>query len=361
VIAVAFERETSSVPAHIAAPRTGWLRSAIIALLALCAAPTPSFAEKLVVAEGAHIIGYSPVYIAQDQGYFKDAGLEVEIVLSHGSAQAVAAAVGGSADLTLATASDMLNAVAHGRQLRMILGITNQPQLLLTVSPKLLEKANVTPASPVADRARALKGARLGISTPGSMTDEVLRTILKIGGLDPDRDVSIIAMGGDGAPMLAALQHGNIDGFVLSPPAGNEAQAKKYGAILVNLMAGDVDKYRSMLFQIGAAVPSTLEKRKPALTAFLRAIARAQELIAKHPDEAEASARKAFPSIDPDVFNAAFSAAAPSFLPNPSIPVASLEKAIAFSPLAGKASAADVLDEGPARDAMTAVGSTGTK
>jgi NitT/TauT family transport system substrate-binding protein len=330
------KRENCSVAARIAAPRIGAISSVLIGLLALCAAPNPSLAEKLVVAEGAHIIGYAPAYIAQDQGYFKDAGLDVEIVLSHGSSQAVAAVVGASADLTLATAPDVLNAVAHGRKLRMILGITDQPQLLLTVSPKFLQKANLTPASPIADRARALKGARIGISTPGSMTDEVLRTILKIGGLDPDRDVSIIAMGGDGAPMLAALQHGNIDGFVFSPPAGNEAQAKQYGTILVNLMAGDVEKYRGMLFQIGAAVPGTLEKRKPALTAFLRAIARAQELIAKHPDEAEAVARTAFPKIDPDVLKAAFVAAAPSFLPNPSIPVSGLEKAIAFSPLAGK-------------------------
>ncbi|HEX3882613.1 MAG TPA: ABC transporter substrate-binding protein [Stellaceae bacterium] len=335
--------------------------SVIIALLALCAAPNQSFAERLVVAEGAHIIGYAPAYIAQDQGYFKDAGLDVDIVLSHGSAQAVAAVVGGSADLTLATASDVLNAVAHGRQLRMILGITNQPQLLLTVSPKLLEKEHVTPASPVADRARALKGARIAISTPGSMTDEVLRTILKIGGLDPDRDVSIIAMGGDGAPMLAALQHGNIDGFVFSPPAGNEAQAKNYGTILVNLMAGDVDKYRGMLFQIGAVAPAILEKRKPALTAFLRAIARAQDLIAKHPDQGEALARKSFPNIDPEVFKAAFTAALPSFLPNPSIPASGLEKAIAFSPLAGKTSAADLVDEAPAHDAMTPAGGTGPK
>ena len=349
------------MPTQTAAPWIGRVSSAIIALIALCAVPTHSFAEKLVVAEGAHIIGYAPAYIAQDQGYFKDAGLDVDIVLSHGSAQAVAAAVGGSADLTLATAPDVLNAVAHGRQLRMILGITDQPQLLLTVSTKLLEKANVTPASPVADRARALKGARIGISTPGSMTDEVLRTILKIGGLDPDRDVSIIAMGGDGAPMLAALQHGNIDAFVFSPPAGNEAQAKQFGTILVNLMAGDIDKYRGMLFQIGAAAPNILEKRKPALTAFLRGIARAQELIAQHPDQAEASARKAFPNIDPDVFKAAFAAASPSFLSNPSIPVSGLEKAIASSPLAGKTSAADVVDETPARDAMMEAGGAGTK
>ena len=217
------------MPAQICDAWIGRVSSVTIALLAICAAPNHSLAEKLVVAEGAHIIGYAPAYIAQDQGYFKDAGLDVNIVLSHGSAQAVAAVVGGSADVTLATAPDVLNAVAHGRQLRMILGITNQPQLLLTVSPKLLAKANVTPASPVADRARALKGARVGISTPGSMTDEVLRTILKMGGLDPDRDVSIIAMGGDGAPMLAALQHGNIDGFVLHRRPATKRRQKNSG------------------------------------------------------------------------------------------------------------------------------------
>ena len=104
---------------------------------------------------------------------------------------------------------------------------------------------------------------------------------------------------------------------------------------------------RGMLFQVGAAAPGVLEKRKPTLTAFLRAVARAQALIADHPDQGEALAQKAFPNIDSEVFKAAFTAALPSFLPNPSIPVSGLEKAIAFSPLAGKASAADVVDEAP--------------
>jgi ABC-type nitrate/sulfonate/bicarbonate transport system substrate-binding protein len=126
-------------------------------------------------------------------------------------------------------------------------------------------------------------------------------------------------------------------------------------------MAGDVDKYRGMLFQIGAVTPGTLKKRRPALTAFLGAIARSQELIAKHPDEAEALARKAFPTIDPDVFKAAFTAALPSFLPSPSIPVAGLDKALAFSPLAGKESAADLVDEGPAHEAMARARGTGAK
>ena len=102
-----YKRENCSMPAQIAAPRIGRVGSVIAALLALCAAANHSFAERLVVAEGAHIIGYSPAYIAQEQGYFKDAGIDVDIVLSHGSAQGVAAVAGGSADLTLATASDV--------------------------------------------------------------------------------------------------------------------------------------------------------------------------------------------------------------------------------------------------------------
>ena len=150
-------------------------------------------AEKMVIAEGAHVIGYLAVYIAQDEGYFTDEGLDVDIVPTRGSAQAVAAIIGRSADVALATISDVANAVSQGGNLSVIAGITSQPQMMLTVSTDFAKKHNISADSPLDQRLQALKDGTYAVSAPGSMTDDVMRTLLTMAHLSPDHDAQILA------------------------------------------------------------------------------------------------------------------------------------------------------------------------
>jgi NitT/TauT family transport system substrate-binding protein len=301
-------------------------------------------AEKLTVAEGAHVIGYLAVYIAQSEGFFAKEGLDVDIVPTRGSAQAVAAIVGGSADVALATVSDIANAVAHGRDLKLIAAITDQPQMMLTVSTEFAKKHNLSASSSLEQKVKALKGGKFGVSTPGSMTDDVIRTLLKMAGLSPDQDAQILALGGKGGEMLSALSRNSIDGFVLSPPAGNQAEAEGKGIVLVNLMSGEVPKYRDMMFQVVASTPSNIKSKHDQLTTFVKAIAQAQNLIAKDKPKALELGQRAFPNIDPKVLKSAFNIAYDSFSKNPVIPEAGVNKALDFVPKKGSVTANTLTD-----------------
>ena len=309
-------------------------------------------AEKLVIAEGAHVIGYLAVYIAKDEGYFTQEGLDVDIVPTRGSAQAVAAIIGGGADVALATVSDMANAVAEGRNLKVIAGITNQPQMMLTVSTDFAKKHDITAQSPLDQRVKALKGGTFAVSAPGSMTDDVMRTLLTMGGYSPDRDAQIMALGGAGSEMLGALARNSIDGFVLSPPAGNQAEADGKGIILVNLMSGEIPKYRDMMFQAITSTPAIIAARKDALIKFTRAIARAQKLMATDKENALALGAKAFPNIDPVVFKSAFNIAYPSFSTDPVVPLPSVQKALDFTSSKEKVPANQIVDDSIAKAAL---------
>lgn len=309
-----------------------------------CLLTSASAADKMIVAEGAHVIGYLPIYIAKDEGYFTQAGLDVDIVPTRGSAQAVAAIIGGSADVALATISDVANAVAQGRNLKVIAGITNQPQMMLTVSSDFAKKHNITANSPIEERVKALKGGTFAISAPGSMTDDVMRTLLIMGKYSPDQDAQIIALGGSGSEMLGALARKSIDGFVLSPPAGNQAVADGKGIILVNLMTGEVPKYKDMMFQAVASTPAIIAAKREMLTKFIGAVAKAQKLIATDKHMALALGKKAFPNIDPAVFSSAFEISYASFSKYPVVPLPGVEKALDFTPAKGKVPADQVVD-----------------
>jgi NitT/TauT family transport system substrate-binding protein len=321
-------------------------RATILALMFACLPFTAgrASAETLVVAEGAHVIGYLAVYIAKEDGYFTSEGLDVDIVPTRGSAQAVAAIIGRSADVALATVSDIANAVSQGRDMKLIAAITNEPQMMLTVSTDLAKKNGISPASPLDQRLKALKGGTFAISAPGSMTDDVMRTLLEMANLSPDRDAQILALGGAGSEMLGALARKSIDGFVLSPPAGNQAEADGKGIILVNLMTGEIPKYRGMMFQGIVSTPVQIGGKRDALVRFTKALARAQKLMAADRDKALALGIKAFPNINPAVFKSALDVAYPSFADGPSIALPGVEKALSFTSAKGKISADRIVD-----------------
>ena len=84
-----------------------------------------------------------------------------------------------------------------------------------------------------------LKGKALGITRYGASTDVSLRSYLKKYGLEPDREVKILAMGGQ-PEILAGMQAGVIQGGILSSPA--DFKAKKAGfALLANFAKEGID------------------------------------------------------------------------------------------------------------------------
>lgn len=332
------------------APIRRRLAGSLVGFCSLVAAFTgAAAAEKLVVAEGAHVIGYLAVYIAKDEGYFADEGLDVDIVPTRGSAQAVAAIIGRSADVALATVSDIANAVSQGRDLKLIAAITNQPQMMLTVSTDFAKKHDVSATSPLEKKVKALKGGTYAISAPGSMTDDVMRTLLEMAKLSPDRDAQILALGGGGSEMLGALARKSIDGFVLSPPAGNQAEADGKGVILVNLMTGEVPKYRDMMFQVIAATPSSIAGRRNQLVKFTNGVARAQKLMKTDKEKALEFGKRAFPNINPDVFKSAFELSYASFADGPLIALPRVDKALSFAPERGRVPADRIVDNSIAK------------
>jgi ABC-type nitrate/sulfonate/bicarbonate transport system substrate-binding protein len=82
-----------------------------------------------------------------------------------------------------------------------------------------------------------LHGKRIGVTRFGASSDTVLRFYLGTVGLQPDRDVSILQMGGN-PEMVGGLQSGAIDAAILSPPS--VFQAQQYGAAILADM-GDLD------------------------------------------------------------------------------------------------------------------------
>ena len=118
----------------------------------------------------------------------------------------------------------------------------------------------------------------IGVSSVGGGADQLVRFLAKQAKLDPDRDMTISALG-SGEAMLAALSRGRIDGFVVPPPAGEEA-IRKYGAHpMITTGAGEVKALDGFVY-IGVIVrESWVQKNQDLAVRFLRAQQRGLEAV----------------------------------------------------------------------------------
>jgi NitT/TauT family transport system substrate-binding protein len=157
--------------------------------------------QKVSIAVGGkNLFYYLPLTIAEQLGYFKDEGLQVEISDFAGGSKALQALVGGSADVVSGAYEHTINMQAKGQSITAFVLQGRAPQIVLAVSTKTLPNYKS-----IAD----LKGKKIGVSAPGSSTNMLANFVLAKGGLKP-ADVSFIGVG-TSAGALSAMRAGQID------------------------------------------------------------------------------------------------------------------------------------------------------
>ncbi|MDM7942083.1 MAG: ABC transporter substrate-binding protein [Hydrogenophaga sp.] len=174
----------------------------------IVAAVLPPFAvaqsiekPKVTIAVGGkNLLYYLPLTIAEQLGYFKDEGLDVTIADFAGGSRALAAVVGGSADVVSGAFEHTVNMQFKGQPMRAFVLQGLAPQIVLGINPKTMAGYKT-----IAD----LKGKKIGVTAPGSSTNVMVNFVLAKAGLKPG-DVSIVGVGaGNGA--VAAMRSGQID------------------------------------------------------------------------------------------------------------------------------------------------------
>ena len=172
---------------------------------------------KVAIAVGGkNLLYYLPLTIAEQLGYFKDEGLQVEISDFAGGAKALQALVGGSADVVSGAYEHTINMQAKGQIITAFVLQGRAPQIVFGVSNK-----NMPNYKTIAD----LKGKKIGVTAPGSSTNMVANFVLAKGGLKPT-DVSFIGVG-TAAGALSALRSGQIDAISNLDPVNTMLEQKK--------------------------------------------------------------------------------------------------------------------------------------
>ncbi len=192
-----------------------------------------------------------PTEIAQRKGFYKDQGLEMRKVVVRTNLH-VAALIAGELDYS--TVSGIIaRAAIQGLPVKGVMGWFDRPLHILIGRPEF-------------KRLTDFKGKKIGVSGMGSAPHIILREALSQAGMNPDRDVTTLAIGGS-SERLAALIAGTVDATPLD--VAYVEKAEKLGLVSV-LYFGDVvhtrlggfgvslDKIRKNPKQIVRVVRATL-------------------------------------------------------------------------------------------------------
>lgn len=249
------------------------------------------------------------LFVARDGGYFEREGLEVKINEFTSGAEAERAMVAGAVDMGGGGVGTTLLMANQGIKAKNVVLFQKKPIFTLVASNRITAKPGDL---------KALKGKTIGISSPGSLTDLFLRIALRDAGLDPDRDVTLVATGGLNSH-LPALQAGRVDAQMTWEPATvNITRKEKAGTVFLDLRGEDVPApLQNMLGSSLQATdkwlsePANLLKAKAAA----RAVAKASRAINANPELMVASLQRMFPTLSQDLLKEIARVEASSFSP----------------------------------------------
>ncbi|HWV53033.1 ABC transporter substrate-binding protein [Pseudorhodoplanes sp.] len=318
--------------------------------------------KKLIVAQSSLSMNFVPMYIAEQAGFFRDEGLTLDITLVGGGPKAMSALISGSAELAIAVLSDGINVHRKGlKDVKAIAALLNGYPSGITVNSAIVKKKGVDLNAPLAERAAALKGLKIGITTPGSFSDFMARQAVTQHGMNPDRDIELVPVGGYDT-MLAAFRAGRIDACVCIPPA-DQLLIQEGAAVDLIEAKRDFAGMRDVPVGIAYTTGTIIGKKRDEIERFMRAIARAEALMARDPTAAERATKAVMSKMSPETFAMMWPVFKPLVATDPEISASGYEKELALQKIvlppeqSAPVQFEDLVDTSLARAAKAAVGS----
>jgi NitT/TauT family transport system substrate-binding protein len=221
-------------------------------------------ADKIRVSVTNFNMSYLAAGVAAERGFFKEEGLDIEIVRMNANV-AMSSLINGDVDYTMIFAS-VIRAAMRGIPLKVIAVLIDSPPYAFIARPEIATM-------------KALKGKTVGIGVYGSSNDIIARMMLERSGIDPDKETKLVAFGSDGA-RFAALKEGLVEAAIIAPPA--DAQARKLGLSIL-ARANDLFKFP----HIGLGTTNKKLKENPQEVArVIRAFIKANRFIRDNRQEA---------------------------------------------------------------------------
>ena len=294
--------------------RTWKVLAAAAALFGSLAGASVSEAQAPVKVKqaGFKVIDLAVPFIAKSEGFFEKNGLDWEYVEIDSGKLGVAALLSGNAQFTDFAVDDTAALQKEGKDPILVYSMVNSLTMDMVMRNDVMERLKITPATPLADKLKALKGLTFGITRPGAR--------------DPALPVLPPAQGrvrpGEG-------RHVRADRRRAGPGRGHEGQADrrlhavgpapyllerdKVGTVILKNSAGEgPPEFGDFAFECIAVLKSWAEKNPRLVEGYIRSLNQAYDWMLANRPAALAHLKKYFAETDDATLKISFDALIPA-------------------------------------------------
>lgn len=240
---------------------------------------------KVVLNEVAHSIFYAPMYVAIEEGYFEEAGIELDLVTGFGADKTMTAVLTDEADIGFMGSESTIYTYAGGTEDYVV----NFAQLTQRAGNFLVSREPIEDFSWDMIKGKDVLGGRAG-----GMPEMVFEYILRKNGIDPATEVAI-DQSIDFGSTAAAFSGGQGDFTVEFEPHATSLEQKGEGYVVASL--GEDSGY--VPYTSFSAKKSYLEKNQDTVQAFTNALQKGMDYVKNHtPEEIAKAISPQFPETD---------------------------------------------------------------
>lgn len=226
---------------------------------------------KVILNEVAHSIFYAPMYVAIEEDYFKDEGIDLELVTGFGADKTMTAVLSGQADIGFMGSESSIYTYNEGAKDYVV----NFAQLTQRAGNFLVSR------EPIEDFSwEDLKGKTVLGGRKGGMPEMVFEYILKQNDIDPEKDV-MINQNIDFGSTAAAFSGGQGDFTVEFEPGATTLEAAGKGYVVASL--GKESGY--VPYTAFSAKKSYLEEHPDLIQSFTDALQKGMDYVNTHTPE----------------------------------------------------------------------------
>ncbi|OGQ78817.1 MAG: hypothetical protein A3G40_04725 [Deltaproteobacteria bacterium RIFCSPLOWO2_12_FULL_57_22] len=238
----------------------------LLALLSFQVAAASAQMTKLKVSYSSITANNSPVWLAKEKGLFSKHRLDTQVLLIESGTTSIQALVAGETQIAQLGGGVILSSGLAGADVVSIAGLENRSAFSLITQKEIKS-------------AEQLEGKRLAISRFGSASDLAARLILQRLGLVPDKDVTLLQVGGT-STRLAAITKGSVESAVITPEF--YILAKRIGVTtLADPLSVKIDFPQNAI----ATSRSFLKSQPETVTQYLKAVVEAIHYFKNNRDE----------------------------------------------------------------------------
>jgi NitT/TauT family transport system substrate-binding protein len=236
-----------------------------------CSAGEKSGLTKITLSEVAHSIFYTPMYVAMEEGYFAEEGIDLELVTAFGADKVTTAVISGEADIAF-----------MGSESTIYVYNQNADDYLVNFAQLTQRAGNFMVArEPMADFDwKDLKGKEVLGGRKGGMPQMVFEYVLKKHGIDPEKDLSI-DQSIDFGSTAAAFSGGKGDFTVEFEPSATALETEGAGYVVASL--GEASGY--VPYTAFSARKSYIEENPELIQSFTNALQKGMDYVNTHTPE----------------------------------------------------------------------------